>query len=104
MGLPGTALVCPSSLVIWRSAWGVRLSVSVALLLIVLVSVTPFAAVTVAVLDREPVAEDSTVAWTTYVMLLPAGRSTLLSLMFPEPMAVKPVALPVALAVYVIAV
>ena len=59
--MPGTALVTPSVLVMDRSAWGVRLSVSVALLLAGLGSVVPAGGVTVAVLTRVPVAAGSIV-------------------------------------------
>src|SRR6516164_9089847 len=48
-----------------RSAWGVRVSVSVAVLLAGLGSVTPAGGVTVAVLTRVPVAEGS--IWTVKV-------------------------------------
>src|SRR4051794_31667463 len=51
---PGTADRTPSVLVMDRSARGVRLSVSVALLLPGVGSVTPAGGVTVAVLAREP--------------------------------------------------
>src|SRR5581483_6457274 len=54
--VPGTAVVLPSVLVICRSAWGVSVSVSVALLFPGLGSITPAGAVTVAVLLRLPVA------------------------------------------------
>src|SRR5262245_55824129 len=59
-----------------RSALGVRLSVSVALLLPEVGSVTPAGAVTLAVLSRVPVAEGS--IWTVKVKVTLAltGRST----------------------------
>src|SRR5262249_32270181 len=63
--VPGTAVRTPSVLVMDRSAWGVRPSVSVALLSVGSGSVTPAGAVTVAVLTREPVAEGLT--WTVKV-------------------------------------
>ena len=56
MLVPGTAEVTPSVLVMDRSAWGVSVSVSLALLLTGLGSVTPAGGVTVAVLLSEPVA------------------------------------------------
>src|SRR6516225_10242842 len=59
-----------------RSAWGVRMSVSLALLLAGLGSVTPAGAVTVAVLSRVPVAEGLTWTVKVKVTLAPAGRST----------------------------
>src|SRR6516164_4543790 len=62
-----------------RSDWGVRLSLSVALLLAGLVSVTPAGAVTVAVLVRMPVAEGS--IWTVKLKVTVAltGRSTVVA-------------------------
>src|SRR5437763_738173 len=56
MAVPGTALVKPSVLVIARSACGVSVSLSVALSLLPSGSLTPTAAVTVAVLSTLPVA------------------------------------------------
>src|SRR5882672_827186 len=53
---PGTAVVCPSVLVIPRFACDVRVSVSVALLFAGFGSVTPTGTATVAVLLRLPVA------------------------------------------------
>ena len=55
--MPGTADRTPSVLVMDRSDWGVRVSVSLALLLAGLGSVTPAGGVTVAVLLSIPVAE-----------------------------------------------
>src|SRR6185436_4081300 len=92
-GVPGMAVDWPSVLVICRSACGVSVSVSVALLLPGVGSVTPAGAVTVAVLLKVPVAAGSIVADTTYVMELPGGIVTE-SLMFPLPLAVKPLAPP----------
>src|SRR5260370_17536820 len=57
MGEPGTAVACPSVLVIERLACGVRASTSVAALLARFVSVTPPGAGTVAGLLRLPVAD-----------------------------------------------
>src|SRR2546425_594755 len=57
MGGPGTAVVCPSVLVIPRFACGVSVSVSVALLFAGIGSVTPPGTATAAVLLRVPVAD-----------------------------------------------
>ena len=62
--MPGISVAAPSVLVIDRSACGVSVSVSVALLFAVFGSVTPPGAVTVAVLVRLPVADDWIVAFT----------------------------------------
>ena len=62
--LPGITVVTPSVLVIVRSAEGERVSVSVALLLAGVGSVTPTGTETVAVLARVPVAVGETVAVT----------------------------------------
>src|SRR5438270_928267 len=97
MGVPGTAVVAPSSLVTDRSAVGVRVSLSVALLCPG-ASVTPPGAVTVAVLLRVPVADGLMAAGTVSVSLHAALR--FLSLMLPVlPLAVKPLAPPVCVAV-----
>ena len=61
-GLPGTAVNEPSVLVIERSAVGLSVSVSVAVLLAGFGSLTPTGAVTVAVLTRVPVAAAESVA------------------------------------------
>src|SRR5262245_60477310 len=62
-----------------RSARGVRLSVSVAVLLPGVGSVTPAGGATVAVLTREPVADGLT--WTVYVnvTVAPTGRLTVVA-------------------------
>src|SRR6516164_907658 len=62
-----------------RSAWGVRVSVSVALLLAGLGSVTPAGGATLAVLSRVPVADG--LIWTVKVKvtLAPTGRSTVVA-------------------------
>src|SRR5262249_49869834 len=73
---PGVTEVTPSSLVMDRSDWGARLSVSVALLLVGLVSVTPGGVLTEAVLARVPVAEGPTWAVKVKVTLALTGRST----------------------------
>ena len=57
---PGTTVVSPSVLEIDTSAVGVRVSMSVAVLLPEAGSVTPAGADTVAVLVNEPVAVDET--------------------------------------------
>ena len=62
--LPGITVVTPSVFVIERSAVGLRVSVSVAVLLPGVGSVMPPGAVTVAVLARVPVAVAETVAFT----------------------------------------
>ena len=59
---------------------------------------TPAGAVTVAVSATLPVADELSVASTKYVIVLPEGMFTVL-LILPLPLAVKPVALPVAVAV-----
>jgi hypothetical protein len=83
---PGVAVVTPSVFVIARSAFPTSVSVSVALLLLGVRSVTPPGTATVAVLDRVPVADALIVALTVYVTLPPAGRLTVL-LMLPFPLA-----------------
>src|SRR5262245_40987689 len=69
-----------------RSDWGVKVSMSVALLLAGLVSVTPVGGVTVAVFWREPVADGST--WTVKAKVTAAltGRSTVVA-RAPVPLA-----------------
>ncbi|HQP88359.1 MAG TPA: hypothetical protein PLL76_19085, partial [Thermoanaerobaculia bacterium] len=69
--LPGITVVTPSVFVIVRSAVGLSVSVSVALLLPGVESVTPAGAVTVAVLASVPVAVAETVAVTVYVAEAP---------------------------------
>jgi hypothetical protein len=66
---------------------------SVSLLLAGTESTTPAGGVTVAVLERVPVALGETVPLTVYVMDEPTGRSTV-SLMLPAPAGVLPVAPP----------
>src|SRR6266436_4617242 len=88
MGVPGTALDWPSVFVIERSACGVRVSVSVAELLLGFGSVVPPGAATVAVLLRLPVAEALIVPVSAYVTLPPTGRCTV-SLMVPVPLAAQ---------------
>ena len=77
--VPGTAARTPSVLVMDRSALGVRLSVSVALLSAGSGSVTPAGGLTVAVLLREPVAEGLTRTVKVKVTLALAGRSTVVA-------------------------
>src|ERR1700682_1579778 len=84
-----------STLVMRRSACGVSVSMSVAGLLARLVSVVPAGAVTVAVLVKVPVADAMMLAVTVYVIVLPTGMLAV-SLMLPDPLAVQPVAPPVA--------
>ena len=71
-----------------RLACGVNVSVSVALLLPGVGSVTPAAAATVAVLLSDPVAAAEMLQLAVYVTLPPLGRLTEL-LMLPEPDAVQ---------------
>ena len=84
----------------FRNSDAQRVSVSVAVLLTVLGSVTPFGEVTVAVFEIEPVADALMVPVALYVTLLAAGILTV-SLMLPLPLAEKPVAPPVSVAVNV---
>src|SRR5258706_533398 len=79
---------------------GVMVSVSVALLLPGVGSVTPAGALTVAVFATLPVAPAPMLAMTVYVIVLPTGRLTV-SLILPLPLAVKPDAPPLATAVNV---
>src|SRR4029078_12482646 len=81
---PCAMATTPSVLVIDKSAVAVNVSVSVALLLPGLVSMTPAGGATVAVLTRLPVALALMLATTVYVMVLPDGMLTV-SLMFPAP-------------------
>ena len=85
---PGTAVVTPSVFVMARSAFADNVSVSVALLLPGVGSVTPAPVATVAVLLSEPVAAGETLQLAVYVTLPPLGRLTEL-LMLPEPDAVQ---------------
>src|SRR5436305_442228 len=81
-----------------RSAWGVRVAVSVAPLLARLGSVTPAGALTVAVLAREPVAAGSIWTMKVKVTVAPTGRLTVVArppLPPPGPLTAPP---PVALA------
>src|SRR5438876_1217288 len=72
-----------------RSAWGVSVSVSVLLLLPGTGSVAPLGTVTVAVLARKPLAEDTTVPLTVKTAELPAPAATLTMALrlLPEPVA-----------------
>src|SRR5882724_5313329 len=87
-----------------RSATGTGVSVSVALLLAVLLSVVPAGAVTVAVLTRLPVSDAWAVPLTVKITELPAPAvmlTTALKLL-PEPVApLVTLALPVVLEVHV---
>src|SRR5229473_3294657 len=82
---PGTAVVAPSVLVMLRSACGVSVSVSVAVLLPGVGSVVPAGAVTLAVLLRLPVAEAEMLAVTVNVAVPPFARLTVV-LMLPVPL------------------
>src|SRR5262249_20300663 len=77
--VPGTADRTPSSLVIDRSDWGVSVSVSVALLLAGLVSVTSAGGVMVAVLVNEPGAEGAVWAVEVKGAVALTGRSTVVA-------------------------
>src|SRR5437870_1764204 len=87
-----------------RSATGAAVSVSVALLLLVLLSVVPLGAVTVAVLTRLPVAEDLAVPVTVKTTELPAPAAilTVALRLLPEPLPpLVTEAVPVVLDVHV---
>ena len=71
-----------------RSGWGANVSVSVALLLKRLGSVTPAGGATLAVLERVPVAPAATVPESVYVAVPPTARLTV-SLMLPAPLALQ---------------
>src|SRR5437660_441769 len=75
-----------------RSAWGVSVSLSVALLLPGVGSVTPAGGVTEAVLAREPVAAGSICTVKVKVTVAPTGRSTVVA-RAPAPL-LGPVTLP----------
>src|SRR5258707_1179425 len=79
-------LVIPSVLTIARSAIGVTVSVSVALLLPGVGSVVPPGTVTFAVLAMLPVAPPATVPGTVKAMIAPLFIVTVV-LMSPEPLA-----------------
>ena len=83
---PGMTEATPSVFVTARSARGVRLSTSVAVLLAAFVSVTPSGAETVALLVNVPVAPAPMTAVIVKVTEAPTGRSTLL-LIEPLPAA-----------------
>src|SRR5438132_171755 len=78
----------PSVLAMARSDTGSGVSVSVALLLLVLESVVPAGAVTVAVLTRLAVAEDLAVPLTVNTTELPAPAAmlTVAARLLPEPL------------------
>src|SRR4029450_3387554 len=77
--VPGTAARTPSVLVMDRSALGVSVSTSVALLSAGSGSVVPAGGLTVAVLVREPVAAGSIWTVKVKVTVAPAGRSTVVA-------------------------
>jgi hypothetical protein len=82
--VPGTAVVWPSSLVMTSPARGVRLSVSVPLLLAGVLS--PGGAATVAVLVNEPMAAE--LIWARAVKVtVPPGKRVTVVLMSPLPLA-----------------
>ena len=72
--MPGTAEVLLSVWVIDKSTWGVRVSVSVELLLAELVSDTPLKGETETVLEMDPVAVGSMVPERVMVTLFPEAR------------------------------
>ena len=79
-------MVMPSVLVTDKSACGVRVSVSVAELSVLTVSVKPIGALMVAVLARLLVAPGERAAITVKVTVPPAGMVTLVAIE-PEPVA-----------------
>ena len=81
-------MVTPSVFVIATSAWGVRVSVSVALLLPGVGSRAPSPTIAVAVLLRVPVAAGEMVHVAEYVAEPPTGRLAV-SLMSPDPVAAQ---------------
>src|SRR4029450_1232133 len=91
-GVPGTAEVTPSVLMMDRSAWGVSVSVSLALLSVGSGSVVPAGGMTVAVLTRLPVAEGLTRTVKVKVTVALTGRSTVVA-RAPVPL-LGPVTLP----------
>ena len=84
--VPGTSVVEPSVFTIDRLADGFRVSVSVAVLLVVVGSVTPVGAVIETVFVSEPVVPTAMVAVRVYVAEPPESRFTV-SLIDPEPEA-----------------
>ena len=84
--VPAVTLATPSLLVIARSATEATVSVSVAVLLARLGSVTPAGGAMVAVLTMEPVALPATVASTVNVAVPPLSKFTLAE-MLPLPLA-----------------
>src|SRR5439155_17788805 len=84
--VPGVTVTTPSVLVIERSATRLTVSLSVALLLPGVRSVTPTGAAMVAVLAMEPVALPATVALTVNVAVPPLSKFTLAE-MLPLPLA-----------------
>ena len=84
---PGTAVGEPSVFVTERSATRASVSVSVAVLLAGVGSVTPVGAVTLAVLESVPLAVEASSAVSVYVAVAPLGRFTV-SVIEPVPLAV----------------
>src|SRR5437879_2416275 len=89
----------PSVTVILRSACNVSVSVSVALLLLSLLSVTPLCSVTVAVFDIDPLAAVGGIVPLSLHDALPIYSIVTVSLILPLPLAVNPEAPPVCVAV-----
>ena len=86
--MPGVPVGDESLFVIERSADGLRVSVSVAVLLPGVGSVVPVGAAMVAVFAKVPVAEALTVAVSVYVAVAPSGR-LMVSVMLPVPDAAQ---------------
>jgi len=84
--VPGTFVVCPSVLVTARSACGVSVSLSVAVLLALDGSTMPAGAATAAVLVKVPVAPGLIVALTVKVTV-PLASTLIDVLMLPLPLA-----------------
>lgn len=102
--VPGTASVMPSSFVTERSARGVTLSVSVALLFVAFVSVKPAGAPTPAVLTSVLVPAGvvaARVPTTVYVAVAAAGTVADVAIVLPEPETVPHSAPPVVAQVHV---
>src|SRR5262245_48431250 len=85
MGVPAMALVWPSVLLMLKSAWGVKGSVSVAELSVILLSTAPNAALMLAVLLKVPLAVLLMLPRATNVAAAPLSRFNVV-LMFPLPL------------------
>jgi hypothetical protein len=98
--VPGCSVVAPSVLVMMRSACGVSVSLSVAVLLADDGSVMPDPTDTDAVFDNDPVAPAATTPVTVKVVVPPTGKPTV-ELMLPLPDAAGQVAPPAVAQVHV---